>query len=361
MAEWLPPQQDQRSWAERLMGDAGNYLRNSYDGLARIPKELPQAASEAWADYGAPAVSFAAAMLPGAGFVQGAQDARAAGDAWRQGNYARAAVSGLSSLGNTGLEALGPLGHMAMAVPPAVRKAANLPPIVRQSERDLVNQPMTRHEPFRLTGVSTAHIPQELGTWEHPYQGSAQSMTPVVGTTVRSDSTAEDVIRGLADSYDPGRALPDAVNGGDVAAFQRWLEGDPNVRALIDRRLEEARGAGIMPPEWQDDSETWLALHADRNPRAGWARYAGPDASPDRTLAMDRKEAGMVDAERAAAEAASRRDAAYEAYKAAGGTPSSPKAIAEWEAANPGRQHTRMEYDPATGGWQAVPRQRWAP
>lgn len=348
-------------WMSYLMSGTRDYLRNSYDGLARGVRQAPEAAQHYWSEYGAPAVELAAGMLPGAGMAQGSNDAVAAGDAWRRGDYGQAAVSGLSSVGNTALEMLGPAGHMAMAVPAAVRRAANLEPIVRQSERQLVNQPMTRHAPFRLTGVSTAHIPQDIETWEYPYQGGAQSMSPVVGTAVRGNSTADEVIAGLVDSYNPGRALPEAVNGGDVASFQKWVESDPNVRALIDRRLNEARAAGIMPPDWMDDSDTWLALHADRNPRSGWARYAGPDAPPERVAAIGQKEAAITSTEQAQAEATRKRDAAYQAYKDAGGTPSSPKAIAEWEAANPGRQHTRMEYDPATGGWQAVPRQKWAP
>ena len=85
MADYFPDQRPVQSWAERLLGGADDYLRNSYDGLARGAK-----ASREFMDSVTPGPALFASMLPGAGLVQGGQDALSARDAFNRGQYGKA-------------------------------------------------------------------------------------------------------------------------------------------------------------------------------------------------------------------------------------------------------------------------------
>ena len=76
----------------------------------------------------APDATTVAGFLPGAGFVQGNQDAGKAREAFNAGNYGQAAVSMGNSMLNTASElpGVGGLAKLAMAVPAGIRTIAGL-------------------------------------------------------------------------------------------------------------------------------------------------------------------------------------------------------------------------------------------
>lgn len=88
-----------------------DYLRNSGAGLARGARTARE-----FMDSVTPGPATVAALLPGAGVVQGAQDARNARNAFNQGQYGQAFGDAVSSVVNTGSEMLGPLGKAAPAI-----------------------------------------------------------------------------------------------------------------------------------------------------------------------------------------------------------------------------------------------------
>lgn len=218
----------------------GRYLRNSYEAFSQGAKTMRDVTDPF--QYAKPAAEFAASMLPGAGFVQGAQDARAAGDAFRQGNYGQAAVSGLSSVGNTGLEMLGPLGHAAMAVAPAVRKAANLPPVSRNTGEQLHPDTILGADYYRRTngpspdnGVGymqfSANPSQIEGYGKYLY-----GVTPDEASSIYAGSPEfrREAYRSLRRARDE---LPS------------WLENSPEeIRKIVD---------GMNPPRIVDNAGVW--------------------------------------------------------------------------------------------------------
>ncbi|MFG1340376.1 hypothetical protein [Xanthobacter autotrophicus] len=117
IAAVLPPDPKQESPWQGVVDALVPYLRNSYDGLARGAK-----ASREFMDSVTPGPALFASMLPGAGLVQGGQDALSARDAFNRGQYGKAFGDAVSSVANAGLEMTGPLGHAAMAVAPALRR-----------------------------------------------------------------------------------------------------------------------------------------------------------------------------------------------------------------------------------------------
>ncbi|QRG06093.1 hypothetical protein EZH22_24385 [Xanthobacter dioxanivorans] len=281
-----------------------------------------------------------ASMLPGAGIVQGNEDFQRGRAALGEGRYGQAAADYGIGMVNAGTDMV----PMFAALPPLVVKSANMPPIVRSSERGMVRSeaPWKKGEDFRLTGVSTNKVPPD----ENPY--NAQSMDPVIGVPVQAHHNVDDVLAGLAEVYDSGRGLPPNVENGDYGSFAKWLD-DPAVRALVEKRIGEARGADLIPQD--ADSDLWVALHAQRNPRSGWARWLGPDAPPERRAEIEQRAREMDAAERARSEELGKRGAAFDAYMAAGNMPPSPHGAAAWKAANPGRAPTYFQYDDATGNW----------
>lgn len=315
----------------------GNYLRDSYDGLARGAKAAREAV-----DSVTPGPALFASMLPGAGLVQGHEDFGRGQRAMSEGRYKDAAIDYGLGVVNAGTDMIPGMA----ALPPLVVKSANMPPVPRQTEAGIVSKPWTRRDDFRLTGAT---LRKAEDTGESPY--IAASMTPAVGTTVRPGQSADDVMKGLVDSYQPGRGLPDQVGGGDADAFQRWLESDPAARALIDKRIAEAQKNGLMPPPDQDDSDLWLAIHAERNPRSGWARWMGPDAPVERRSGVEQRARELDEAESARMAEGDRRRAAFDAYMAAGYMPPSPQGQAAWREQNPHREPSHFAYDQSTGEW----------
>lgn len=222
IAQALPKQEPEPSRWKAIAG----YLSRSGDEIARGVKSIPDAAEHYWGQYGAPAVEFAASMLPGAGFVQGNQDARAAREAFQRGDYGQAAVSGLSSVGNTALEALGPVGHAAMAVGPALRKGQGA---LNDLERLYTTQ--------ALPAVRDIPAPEMV-----PYpQGAKIAMNKPLWEMYHGTSVPEDFTR-----FNP--VSPTRRNGTDdeMAVF---LSGTPAVADNYSGSVVNREGAGprIIP------------------------------------------------------------------------------------------------------------------
>jgi len=293
-------------WIAYLMSGAGDYLRNSYDRAARGLRSIPDAAQHYATEYGRPAVEFAASALPGAGLVQGNQDFERGRKALGEGRYKDAAVNYGLGLVNAGTEFI-----------PAM---AALPPLKFVSV-DVMKKP---------DADSLIH-----------------SMEPYVTVPVRHGDTPEDILDNLSAGYGLEHPAPKHVFEKDMQDYSQLLE-DPAVLDAIRNRLDLAQKNNMIPGPDVEDSDLHFMLSADRSPDSTWAQYFGENVSPDKKNELDM--AVGEDFYRRAKAAS--MDAAYKEYLAAGGTPTTPKARAEWDEKNPGRQYTSLYFDPASWTWR---------
>lgn len=338
------------SWmdrARRAIGESGvgGYLSESYDQFARGARSARE-----FMDSVTPGPATLASLLPGAGLVQGSEDFQRGRQALGEGRYGDAAKDyGLGFI-NAGTDMV----PMLAALPPITAKGMSLPPIVRRGEPVPLpsDAPWGKKEQVRYGGVTTL----KSGNPEHFPENDPHSMTPTIYTEVSKGDTPDQVLEHLMYGYEPHPGLPPRVASADAGHVSDFIEQNPVVMEMIAKRLREAQASGLAPSGAGDvSSDFWIGLQLQRNPRSAWARYLGPDASSENRAVVDRTAAEAKAASQARSEADDRKTDAYNAYISAGGTPSSPKAITEWQAANPGRQHTWFAYDDATGNWSMDP------
>ncbi|WP_454917433.1 hypothetical protein [Xanthobacter sediminis] len=141
--------------AQGLMDYIPDYLRNSWDGLARGAKAVREATDPF--QYARPAAQAAASMLPGAGLVQGSQDFQSGRQALGDGRYGDAAMDYGLGLINAGTDMV-----PAMAGLPPVRRGLMMDEASRMARaRDLgySDEPFYRGE---ASGRAPVEFPERV-------------------------------------------------------------------------------------------------------------------------------------------------------------------------------------------------------
>lgn len=178
-------------------------------------------------------------------------------------------------------------------------------------------------------------------------KSEGHSRSPSIVTYVSHGDTPETIIDNIKANYSIDVPFPRDAAYADGGELENMLN-DPSFIEQISKKLEEAKRRGLMPGPNDEDGGFSLVISADRSPTSTWSQYFGENVSPDKKNELDM--AAGEDFYRRAKAAS--MDAAYKEYLAAGGTPTTPKARAEWDKKNPGRQYTSLDFDPASWTWR---------
>jgi len=251
-------------WDTRL----GQYLRSSYEGLARGAKAVREAADPF--QYAGQAAQGAASVLPGAGLVEGQQDFGRMGQALKEGRYRDAAIDAGYGLVNAGTEFI-----PAMAAMPAIRRpGANIAERAqpRPGETIAYVDPAAVDEAWRAD--PDFYIPPGAGTGK--YEGAVEYLQGAGPVEAPSLGVMPDSL-GFAD-------------GRNRFAAMRDMGLDRIPVSMEPASLENARARGLIddPPPPPPRSARGPARVDTSHPQ--WTLYHGTEAPVD----FDRFDPGNV-------------------------------------------------------------------
>ncbi|WP_454916546.1 hypothetical protein [Xanthobacter sediminis] len=211
--------------AQGLMDYIPDYLRNSWDGLARGAKAVREATDPF--QYARPAAQAAASMLPGAGLVQGSQDFQSGRQALGDGRYGDAAMDYGRGLLNAGTDMV----PMLAALPPITMRGGGV--------RFLETAPASPVNANASPQEVRAMIPEPLSRQDRDWQNYGRFMSP-------DDVLGSEAVWGAASSgADRAQSFADAAN--DLwrrMGANRYMSPDMARRYMA---VEEAKMRGIQP------------------------------------------------------------------------------------------------------------------
>jgi hypothetical protein len=203
----------------------GQYLRASYEGLARGAKSVREATDPF--QYAGQAAQAAASMLPGAGLVEGQQDFGRMGQALKEGRYRDAAIDAGYGLVNAGTEFI-----PAMAAMPAIRRpGAN----IAERAQPLPGETIAYVDPSAVDEAWRAdpdfYIPPGAGTGK--YEGAVEYLQGARPVEAPSLGVMPDSL-GFTDGRHRFAAMRDMGLDRIPVSMDPWSLENARARGLID-------------------------------------------------------------------------------------------------------------------------------